>query len=493
MALTRPDSPATSGAGTAPAQPGAPADCADGFEPQRNTALYRNLVDEVIEPGHGLSYQLAKQIYLEHPMGGRIVDNVINLAFSQQRTIAGIPEAAKKAFKSAWSAARADTAIKNVARHARIYGIGTLVDLGEGSFKVYDPLITAGSLVASLDPLSRDFLSPNDPVVQDLKFTPANSIVAFNGTPIYLAYSQSAFGYTGRSVYYNMLPLLAGFLVSTEVDTLVLKKSGVLIAKTKPTGAAVNRLSQWWQRKKASDVKRALNGNVLAVEVDESIETLNMQNTSDAMTTARNNVISNIATALDAPAVILQNDVLTNGFGEGKEDAKIIAQYVERYRTELEHLFDWMTPRIQKLAWTEEWYESFKLGNPAYKEVPYATAINYWENHFEYEWPNYLIEPDSEKVKKEEAGFNAYRALYETLQAGIKTPATRRALAQALLDLTDSDEMRTLLAKPIDLELTDEDFEDPAPTDFRGQLREQVGEDEESAVAPDQVPADVGI
>ncbi|MEK6315167.1 MAG: hypothetical protein V4807_12180 [Burkholderia gladioli] len=475
MALTRQDSAQPAAASP---QTGDIASGCDGFEPQRNTQLYRNLVDEVIEPGAGLSYQLAKQIYLEHPLGGRVVDNVINLAFSQERTISGIPDDAKKAFRSAWASSRADTAIKNAARHARIYGVGTLVDLGEGTFKVYDSLITSGSLVGNLDPLSRDFLSPNDPAAQGFQFTHKNSIVTFNGTPIYLAYSQSAFGFTGRSVYYNMLPLLAGFLVSTEVDTLVLKKSGVLIAKTKPAGAAVNRLSAWWQRKKANDVKRALNGNVLAIEVDEDIDTLNMQNTSDAMTTARNNVISNIATALDAPAVILQNDVLTNGFGEGVEDAKVIAQYVERYRGELEHLFAWITPRVQDLAWTEEWYASFQLGNPAYREISYASAVNYWRNQMEYVWPNYLIEPDSEKVKREEASFNAYLAIFEKLQAGIKSPETRRQLAQTLLDLTDSDDMRTLFPIPIDLTFEDEDFAEAAPTDYKGSIRESVDEDE---------------
>ncbi|HHT8898677.1 TPA: hypothetical protein ACT5CR_003122 [Burkholderia cenocepacia] len=458
---------------TADPAPTPPDNCVDGFEPQRNTQLYNNLVNEVIEPGTGLSYQLAKQIYLEHPMGQRAVDNVINLAFSQERTIAGIPEDAKKAFKSAWAAARADTAIKNCARHARIYGLGTLVDLGGGTFKIYDPLLTAGSLVGNIsEPLARDFLTPNDPVVRDFKFTPQNSVVAFNGEPIYLAYAQSAFGYTGRSVYYNMLPQLAAFLVSMEVDALVLKKSGVLVAKTKPVGAAANRMSMWWQRKKASDVKRSLNGNVLAIEEGEDISTLNMANTADAMTTARNNVISNIATALDAPAVILQNDVLTNGFGEGKEDSKVIAQFVERYRNEIEHIFEFMIPRIQELAWTEEWYASFVMANPAYASISFQSATNFWRNNFEYTWPNYLVEPDSEKVKREESSFNAYLALYEKLQAGIQNPETRRALAQSLVELTHSDELQTLLPLPIDIEFGDEDFSNPAPTEFKGQIRE---------------------
>ncbi|WP_176322383.1 hypothetical protein [Burkholderia vietnamiensis] len=461
---------------TADPTPTPPDNCVDGFEPQRNTQLYNNLVNEVIEPGTGLSYQLAKQIYLEHPMGQRAVDNVINLAFSQERTISGIPEDAKKAFKSAWAAARADTAIKNCARHARIYGLGTLVDLGGGTFKIYDPLLTAGSMVGNIsEPLARDFLTPNDPVVRDFKFTPQNSVVAFNGTPIYLAYAQSAFGYTGRSVYYNMLPQLAAFLVSMEVDALVLKKSGVLVAKTKPVGAAANRMSHWWQRKKASDVKRSLNGNVLAIETDEDISTLNMANTADAMTTARNNVISNIATALDAPAVILQNDVLTNGFGEGKEDSKVIAQFVERYRNEIEHIFEFMIPRIQELAWTEEWYASFVMANPAYASISFQSATNFWRNNFEYKWPNYLTEPDKEKREGQERIFNAYKALYETLQAGVQNPERRRALAQSLIDLTNNDDMAQLFPQQVPVEFGEEDFANPAPTEFRGS--ERVSED----------------
>jgi hypothetical protein len=272
-----------------------------------------------------------------------------------------------------------------------------------------------------------------------------------------------------------MLPQLAAFLVSMEVDALVLKKSGVLVAKTKPVGAAANRASHWWQRKKASDVKRSLNGNVLAIETDEDISTLNMANTADAMTTARNNVISNIATALDAPAVILQNDVLTNGFGEGKEDSKVIANFVERYRNEIEHIFEFMIPRIQELAWTEEWYASFVMANPSYASISFQSATNHWRNNFEYKWPNYLTEPDKEKREGQERIFNAYKTLYETLQAGVQNPETRRALAQSIVDLTNNDDMAQLLPQPIDIQFTEEDFATPAPTEFRGS--ERVSED----------------
>lgn len=279
-----------------------------------------------------------------------------------------------------------------------------------------------------------------------------------------------------------MLPQLAAFLVSMEVDALVLKKSGVLVAKTKPVGAAANRMSMWWQRKKASDVKRSLNGNVLAIETDEDISTLNMANTADAMTTARNNVISNIATALDAPAVILQNDVLTNGFGEGKEDSKVIAQFVERYRNEIEHIFEFMIPRIQELAWTEEWYASFVMANPAYASISFQSATNYWRNNFEYVWPNYLTEPDSEKRKGEKDTFDSYMALFEKLQAGMKNPEKRRALAQAMVDLTQSDDLQTLLPVPIPIEFEEEDFAEPAPTEFKGSIKEseELGENGES-------------
>lgn len=443
-----------------------------GFDVARNTRLYNDLCSEVIEPGSGLDYSLAKRIYLEHPLGSRIVDSPITLAFTQKREISGIPEEAKIAFQNAWKLARADVAIKNTARHARIYGAGTLVDLGEGTFKVYDPLLTAGSIVGNIgEPLSRDFLTADDPIVRGVKFNNQNSIVLYNGAQVYLTYSASAFSYGGRSVFYNMLPMLSGFLYSIDVDTLVLKKAGALVIKTKPTGAAPSRFSQFFQRKKANDVKRALNGNVIAIETDESIETINMTN-SDDMVTARDNMISNIATAMDAPALILKNAVLTQGFGEGSEDAKILAQYVERYREEIEVLFDWMTSKIQALAWSEEWYQSFQMSHPEYAGISYQSAINFWKSNFSFEWPNYITEPDSEKRKGQKDSFDAYMQLYRELQSGIKNPENRRALAQAMVDLTQSDAFKALLPEPIPLNFDEDDFAVPAPTEFKGSIKE---------------------
>ncbi|WP_330555204.1 hypothetical protein [Burkholderia multivorans] len=442
------------------------------FEVARNTQLYNDLCNEVIEPGSGLDYALAKRIYLEHPLGSRIVDSPITLAFTQKREISGVPEEAKKAFLSAWKQARADVAIKNTARHARIYGAGTLVDLGDGTFKVYDPLLTAGSIVGNIgEPLSRDFLTADDPVVRGSQFNNQNSIVLYNGAQVYLAYSASAFSYGGRSVFYNMLPMLAGFLYSIDVDTLVLKKAGALVAKTKPVGAAGNRITQFFRRKKADDVKRALNGNVIAIETDESIETINMTN-SDDMVTARDNMISNIATAMDAPALILKNAVLTQGFGEGSEDAKILAQYVERYREEIECLFDWITPKIQALAWSEEWYQSFQMSHPEYASISYQSAINFWKANFSFAWPNYLSEPDSEKRKGQKDSFDAYMQVYRELQSGIRNPENRRALAQTMIDLTQSDAFKTLLPEPILITFDEDDFAAPAPTEFKGSIKE---------------------
>ncbi|MCQ4384210.1 hypothetical protein, partial [Clostridioides difficile] len=60
----------------------------------------------------------------------------------------------------------------------------------------------------------------------------------------------------------------------------------------------------------------------------------------------------------------------------------------------------------------------------------------------------------------------------ETLQAGASSE-TRRSMAQTLLDLANSDEMQTLLPVPLDIMINDDDFENVAPTEYNGSLREK--------------------
>src|SRR5258708_7881700 len=86
-------------------------------------ALTRMLEAEDIEPGSDLSYQLAKDIYIYHPLGGKMVDAPIAMAQAESREIAvqGAPDDVPEAFVNQWGTDCADAHIANLARISRIY------------------------------------------------------------------------------------------------------------------------------------------------------------------------------------------------------------------------------------------------------------------------------------------------------------------------------------------------------------------------------------
>src|ERR1700757_1139528 len=97
------------------------------------SALVRLLAAEDIVPGSPASYQLAKELYVSHPLGAKMAEAPINMAQSQEREIA-VPDGPElrliPAFKREWKAlgkVGADTLIHNVMRTSRIYGIASVV------------------------------------------------------------------------------------------------------------------------------------------------------------------------------------------------------------------------------------------------------------------------------------------------------------------------------------------------------------------------------
>jgi len=108
-------------------------------------------------------------------------------------------------------------------------------------------------------------------------------------------------------------------------DDLVTFKAGLLVIKQKQSGSIVNRLMQVGAGIKRSMLQQGTTGNVLSIDVDEDIESIDLNNTDTAMTTARDNIVANIAAATETPAILLKDEAFTNAFAEGTEDSKAIA------------------------------------------------------------------------------------------------------------------------------------------------------------------------
>lgn len=393
--------------------------------------------DEIV-PGTAPSYQVCKTIYAYHPLGAKIAEEPIKRALSQERKIkiGSAPERCIEAFKKKWKTlggVGGDQLIRNTHALSRVYGIAALASLAEGvsadqalpveriseldlSFNVLDPLNTAGSLVMNQDPNSPKFLKPTGVSVAGRPYHASRTVVLMNEQPIYIEWTSSAYGFVGRSVYQRALFPLKTYVQTMITNQAVSEKAALLVMKLKQPGSIVDKVTRAFYSIKRTVLKGAKTGNVLSIGTDEGVESINFTNLKDAAEFARTNCIKDIATAAPMPATMISQETLQEGFGEGTEDAKKEAVYIQSIREEVAPLYGFLDPIVMRQAWTEEFYESIQREFPdEYGDVPYETAFMSWKNDFTMEWPNLLVEPDSERIKSDDVVTKAAIALYEVL------------------------------------------------------------------------------
>lgn len=348
-----------------------------------------------------------------------MVEAPIAMAQSQEREISipgGPEDRCRQAFLEEWERLRVDDQIYQLHSVARCYGIGSLAIVCEKvspdkpipfeqianlpiAFSVFDPLNTAGSLVLNQDPNAIDFMKFTSIAVSGIPYHRSRTVTVMNERPVYISYTTSAFGFVGRSVFQRALFPLKSFVQSMVTDDLVTKKAGVFIAKLESPGSIIDNLMQRAAGIKRLFVKQSTNGNVISIGKDEDITTLNMQNIDGAYGMARTNLLKNIATSADMPAVILENETLTEGFGEGTEDAKLIAGFVHRFRKEMRPTYKFFDEIVMRRAWNRDFYKSIQEEFPEYGGVRYEEALYRWMRDFNAVWPSLLIEPESKRVE----------------------------------------------------------------------------------------------
>jgi len=446
--------------------------------PERRTNPLISILESVA-PGDEPSYELCKLIYTKHPIGAKIIEAPLQLVFSQSRAISGIPEAVKTQFETVWKNVSADAVIRNTVRISKMDGVATLAELSPGVFNVYDALNTAGSFGANLEPLSPQFMKTPSVRVQDRVFGPGECIVLHNGPPVYLDYVESGYGYTGRSCYHAALFDLGTYLDVMHANRLISQKSGVLVAKIKQMGAAVTGAMQQLSGFKRNLLKEARTYNVVQVGHEDEVESLNLMHAVEANNGSKESILDSIAAAVGMPAIILKSETLAQGLGgSGAEDSKVIANYVSEERQSIQALYDFMIPRVQKIAWTQDFYAAFQEAETDYANVPYETALYEWIEEFVSEWPDFLREQKSEKAKAAETTMKMVIDGYNTFQAAL-SPDDRRMFCQTFMETWNSDGMKEFLPVSLDLNL-DGDFADPAPTEIKESVSESPDGDASS-------------
>lgn len=465
-------------------------------------ALTNLLLSDDLAPGDPVSYQLAKEIYLYHPLGAKMVEAPIEMAQSQPREISvgnGPEDRVKQAFIEEWEALDIDTVIYNVVTLSRVYGVAavavitdeddtaTALDLTKLykqaiAFNVLDPLNISGSAVTNQNPNSADFLKIRGVSVFGQQYHRTRIITKINENPIYLGYTSSAFGYTGRSVYQRALFPLKSFVKTMISDEMIATKLGVLIAKIKQPGSIIDNIKSAVFGFKRNVLKEASTNNVISIAPEETIETLNMQNVDGAGNFSRNNILKNIATATPMPAKLLENEALVEGFSEGAEDAKLIAQYIDRFRIDLRKTYAFFDKIVMYRAWNPEFYDALRADYPEYRNVSWQTAFFEWKNSFKAVWPSLLREPDSDKIKVDDIRMKAIISLIQVL-IPILDPENKAALIEWVQDNINLFDLMFETHLSLDIEALI-NYEPPAPGGIKGD-----GEEEKLPKPPDTLSA----
>ncbi|MCM2546183.1 anti-CBASS protein Acb1 family protein [Burkholderia glumae] len=446
--------------------------------------LMRLLAADDLQPGSAPSYEMCKTIYSYHPLGAKMAEAPYEEALSQDReiTIPGAPEDdLVEAFRREWAklgTVGADEIIKNFMTLKRVYGIASLIvgarELPTNEplpldrlheldlyFNILDPLNTAGSLVLNQNPNASDFQKPQYLRVADHDYHPSRAVIALNEAPIYIEWTNSAFGFVGRSVYQRALYPLKSYVQSMITDNQIIEKSGLLVYRMKSPGAVIDKVALAWGSLKRRMLKGAKTGNVMSIGLDESIESIDLKNIRDAAEFARTNVIKNIATAAKMPAVMIAQDTLTEGFGEGTEDAKMIARFIDRIRIEMGPAYEFLDPIVMRRAWSPEFYASMQRKYPDYAGVPYATAFVQWKNAFTATWPNLLVEPDSERIKTDDVITKAAIACVEVMLPELDPENKATAIAW-LAEVMN--ERKLMFSSPLEIDIEAlKNYEPPAP------------------------------
>ena len=446
-----------------------------------STQLMQILTSDSIQPGTDIGYQTAKLVYVYHPLGAKIADAPIILAQSQRREISignGPEEELKKAFDAEWKKIKATKIIRSTMSQCRIYGITSLVMGVKGKpldqpidletlpdddiyFNILDPLNTAGSLVTNQDPNAPDYEKTQAVRVGSTVYHPSRTVVMMSESPLFIQWENSAFGFTGRSVYQRALYPLKTFIQSMITDQAVTEKAALLVAKLQSPESFVDRVGLFFQGLKRTIIKGAKTGNVLSIGLEEDIQSLNFQNLEAPAKFARENCIKNAATAAGMPAVMLLNETMTSGFGEGTEDFKMVAQYIEAFREEMDPLYDFFDDIVMRRAWTKDFYASIQNEYPEYRDIPFDTAFYQWKNSFHAEWPSLLVEPESEKAKAAEVKLKAAIAVTEVLLP-VADQGNKAIIAGWLANVLD--EQKDMIQTPLDLDLEAiASYEPPVP------------------------------
>ncbi|WP_353613951.1 anti-CBASS protein Acb1 family protein [Mangrovibacter phragmitis] len=418
------------------------------------------LAADEIQPGSDVGYKICKLLWMYHPLGGKLVEKPISMALCKPRTYnveTDPDERVVSQFEEVWNRLGINNKIRDLFFLSRCYGAAS-IGIGTHSvasddvlptfglteddifINVWDPLNTAGSMVTSQDPNSPDFQRANQQLkIANRNWHPSRTLKQFNGTPIYLEFQPSSFGFTGRSVFQRALYPLKSYIQTMTASNLVSQKAGVIVAKITQNGSVMNGLMAVATGRKRDIIKEASNGGVISIGPQDDIESLNLQNLDKALATARDNIIADIAAGSDVPALLIKEEAFTQGFGEGTEDSKAISQYIDSKRQEIEPVMAFFENVIQYIAWSEDFYKSLKNDYPDIITEDYKTTFYRWRREFRATWQELVEESPDKRRESDSKVIQQAASLYTALAAKLD-PENMATAAEWLASIVNGTE-----------------------------------------------------
>jgi hypothetical protein len=175
-----------------------------------------------------------------------------------------------------------------------------------------------------------------------------------------------------------------------------------------------------------------------------------MQNLEGPHVLARRNILENIANAVDMPVKLLTQESFAEGFGEGSEDAKAVARYMDRLRETMDPVYRFLDRIVMHRAWTPEFFKMLRRKYPEkYGEYTYREAFYEWVNSYQALWPSYLREPDSDQVKVDDVKMRAAISIYQILEYSMDAENKTR-LIQWLCDAITNNQL--LYSSPLNFD-----------------------------------------
>jgi hypothetical protein len=150
------------------------------------------------------------------------------------------------------------------------------------------------------------------------------------------------------------------------------------------------------------------------------------------------------------PVKLLTQESFAEGFGEGSEDAKAVARYMDRLRETMDPVYRFLDRIVMHRAWTPAFFNSLKRRFPEkYGDMSYREGFYDWANSFQALWPSYLREPDSDQVKVDDTKMKAAISVYQILEFSFD-PENKARLIQWICDSITNNKL--LYSSPLALD-----------------------------------------